>query len=311
MGQTATVIFIASDSRSGSTLLDLSLGQVAGIVSVGELRYLWERGFHQNMLCGCGRPFRDCGFWTEVLRHAFGSDLMHRVQYVTELQRAVDRPDRFLLTQHFRAARFAPAYRSKLREYQAALGEVFSAVRVVSGCSVIVDASKAPGHGMLLRGVPGVRLKVIHLVRDARAVAHSLQRKKERPEVHWTRAFMPTYSPAKGALRWTIVNQIFGRFQKTVPYYSFMRYEQFAQAPSAELRRVLTELEIGPQPLDFIADGVINIKETHGISGNPVRFGARQMKVRVDVAWRTEMPRSKRLIVGMIAWPELRRRGYC
>ena len=40
---TPQVLYVGGWGRSGSTLLDLALGQIPGFVSVGELRYLWER----------------------------------------------------------------------------------------------------------------------------------------------------------------------------------------------------------------------------------------------------------------------------
>ena len=67
------VLYIAGPGRSGSTLLDLVLGQVDGVVSIGELRNLWYAGFHGAWPCGCGKPVTECPFWSAVLARAFGS----------------------------------------------------------------------------------------------------------------------------------------------------------------------------------------------------------------------------------------------
>src|SRR5688500_1444385 len=67
------ILYIASDSRSGSTLLDLMLGQADEIFSVGELRHVWERSYLKNELCGCTRPCGECACWAAVTEHAFGS----------------------------------------------------------------------------------------------------------------------------------------------------------------------------------------------------------------------------------------------
>ena len=67
-----SVVFIARPGRSGSTLLDMLLGQIEGFCSTGELRFIWKRGFRQNLLCGSGKPFRECEFWAEVVTTAFG-----------------------------------------------------------------------------------------------------------------------------------------------------------------------------------------------------------------------------------------------
>ena len=70
------VMYVASWSRSGSTLLDLMLGQIPGFVSVGELRFLWERGVREGQLCGCGAPVPKCPFWSRVLEEVFGTGLV-------------------------------------------------------------------------------------------------------------------------------------------------------------------------------------------------------------------------------------------
>lgn len=61
------VLFIGGYGRSGSTLLDRMLGQMEGFFSAGELRYIWDRSFAENQLCGCGKPFKKCAFWSTVI----------------------------------------------------------------------------------------------------------------------------------------------------------------------------------------------------------------------------------------------------
>ncbi len=43
--KTERVLFIAGPGRSGSTLLDLLLGQIDGFTSTGELRLIWNSRF--------------------------------------------------------------------------------------------------------------------------------------------------------------------------------------------------------------------------------------------------------------------------
>ena len=66
------VLFVGGLGRSGSTVLDMLLAQEPGMVPVGEVRHLWERGLRDNDLCGCGAPFHDCPFWRAVGERAFG-----------------------------------------------------------------------------------------------------------------------------------------------------------------------------------------------------------------------------------------------
>jgi hypothetical protein len=61
------VLYIAGSGRSGSTILDNTLGQIDGFFSVGELRYIWERGLIEDRLCGCGERVHQCPFWAAAL----------------------------------------------------------------------------------------------------------------------------------------------------------------------------------------------------------------------------------------------------
>ncbi len=76
------VLYILGAWRSGTTLLDRLLGQVKGFFSTGEIKVIWDRVFGhvwglgeysgEDVLCGCGIPFKSCPFWTGVFRQAFG-----------------------------------------------------------------------------------------------------------------------------------------------------------------------------------------------------------------------------------------------
>ena len=66
------VAFVGGHGRSGSTLLSRVLGAVPGFVTVGELCYLWDQGVLMDRMCGCGKSFSECEFWTAVGKEAFG-----------------------------------------------------------------------------------------------------------------------------------------------------------------------------------------------------------------------------------------------
>jgi len=54
----AKVIYIAGLGHSGSTILDMSLGTLPGVVGLGELKTLIDnqsRERHYSSLCSCGK----------------------------------------------------------------------------------------------------------------------------------------------------------------------------------------------------------------------------------------------------------------
>lgn len=63
------VIYIAGLGHSGSTVLDMSLGTLPGVVGLGELKTLLDdqsRDRHYTSVCSCGNRATDCIIWQEV-----------------------------------------------------------------------------------------------------------------------------------------------------------------------------------------------------------------------------------------------------
>src|SRR5438105_3013640 len=57
------IVYIAGYSRSGSTILDILLGNHSQVISTGELVYLFEDWNNPTRSCTCGKPYGNCSFW--------------------------------------------------------------------------------------------------------------------------------------------------------------------------------------------------------------------------------------------------------
>ena len=100
---------------SGSTILERMLGELDGVCPAGELVHLWHRGIELDEPCGCGKPFSDCGFWTQVGDAAFGGWVNVPVERVKELREPVDRTRQ--IPTDAAPARPDPQFDADLREY--------------------------------------------------------------------------------------------------------------------------------------------------------------------------------------------------
>jgi Sulfotransferase family len=305
------VVNIVGTTRSGSTLVELLLGQLHGFVDVGELRYLWFRRLVKggNMLCGCGTLLRECPFWEGVGMEAFGGwDQLARTD-VLNLARAVER-ERYvpLLFQ----PRAWPAYERKVRTYAALLERLFRAIQVVSGARVVVDASKLLSHAFVLRHVEGLDVRSLHIVRDCRGVAFSWRKHVARPETVGGVSYMPQFRPSAIAARWLYDNAGAHLLTALGGQRAFMRYEMFARAPREELGRVLTSLgeASASKELGRFVEDAVALEPTHSVSGNPMRFRTGEVRIQLDEQWRRDMPNHDRRIVTVLAWPLLRAYGY-
>ena len=102
----------------------------------------------------------------------------------------------------------SPRYRRDLVRYVAILDRLYRAIRQVGGDAIVVDSSKHASTAFLLRRVPSVRLRVVHLVRDSRGVAFSLLKKIRRPET-LDGALMFRASPWRAGAEWSAFNALF------------------------------------------------------------------------------------------------------
>jgi hypothetical protein len=297
------VLFIAGNGRSGSTILHNILGQIDGFAAVGELRYIWQRGVVKNMLCGCQRPFDDCDVWHNVLDHAFGGVSETQARQWAEM------------TESFRSKNLPMAAIPRLRERQLArldelltvLARLYSAIRAVTGCRVIVDSSKNPSFGYLVRHAPGVDARFVHLIRDPSAVAYSWGQKKEfQPGV-----MMSQKSPARAALQWNSRNAMTEAFLGADHGLHRLRYEDFLVDPRAAVAEIVEWIGEAGAELPFSGSHAVDMDQVnHTVFGNEVRFARGEVMLRVDERWTENMAPADARIVKSLTWPLRRRYGY-
>jgi hypothetical protein len=295
------VLFISGLGRSGSTLLELLLSGLPGVVSLGEVKHLWERGLRDNDLCGCGTPFHDCPFWREVGERAFGGWSRVDPHSAIAAARAADRHRQLPEALVARSRR-----RSALARYGGMLYSLFDAVQALTGAELIVDASKDPPHGFVLRSVPGLDVRVVHLVRDSRGVAFSWRKVVARPGAA-AGQLMTRMSPLRSGLMWVDVNLLTEALGGLGTPLVRVRYEDLAAHPQEQLRRVAALAGVGTPPTGPPAPAR---PPGHGIGGNPIRFRDETVDVRADDAWVSGLPAGERRLVTALTAVLLRRYGY-
>ena len=243
-----TVVYITSRGHSGSTLLSLMLGGHPKVVSGGELKMLINPK-SESKLCSCHfvTPER-CPFWSEVQRH-----VVNWVGVPLDGLSLMEEGDDETFSRHNQA--------------------LFTAIAVVSGCSVIVDSSKsllrlsrllqASRHGCLINVHP------LHLHRGPLGFANSCRRKGQ-----------PLLSAAERHCR---------EFFRTREFLSdkphlFVSYEKFARQTKTSLRRVMDWIGLSVEESQFYWRQGIR----RDIGGNRMRMGGSSV-IRVDQSWRRDL----------------------
>jgi hypothetical protein len=268
--------------------------------------HLWERGLRDDERCGCGEPFHDCPFWSEVGRRAFGGWDRVDTAHLVDLRWQVDRNrhiPRLLLPLRGR-------YGRAVREYRGYLDRLYRAAQEVSGAEVLVDSSKNPSYAYLLRRC-GIRLRAVHLVRDARGVTYSWTKQVRRPEISEASVFMPTYRPSRSGLLWDAHNVLMTVFGWTGRGMVRLRYEDFSRDPDVVLAAVLEHAGLAGAPrTELSRHRTATLGEDHTVAGNPMRFTRGDVTLRADDAWVAQLSPGARRAVLAVTWPLLLWYGY-
>lgn len=294
------ILYVGGLGRSGSTLLERALSQFPEVCGIGEVVYLWERGVRNDERCGCGQPFSQCPFWSEVGRRAFGGWDRVDLDRVADLRRRVD--DVRFVPRLMLPARWG-GLRPELEEYLGYYERLYAAAAEVSGRRIIVDSSKITSLAYVVSHSHRVRLRLVHILRDPRAVSHAWTKVVLRPEIADREAYMPRYSPGYMACLYAGHHVLLEALRLRRTPSIRVRYEDFADDPFRELTRVadFAGLQV-PASLRGELPGSLRLDTVHTVSGNPSRFDTGDVVVRRDEKWRSAMPwRQKALVTALTA----------
>lgn len=302
--------YIGGLGRSGSTLVERIAARLPDVCVLGEVVHLWERGIAYDELCSCDAPFSRCPFWQQVGATAFGNWDKVDLDRLRTLAARVDRT-RFIPA----AARAddASARGADMREYAEHFAAVYAAAQQVSGARVVVDSSKHPSTAYLLRRLPEVDLRVIHLVRDSRGVAYSWTKLVPRPEANERSAQseMYRYPPWRAALLWDAHNTALSALGRLGASVWRLHYERLIAHPVVTVQDLAEFLGVDGSSVErFVTSTSVQVGPAHQIAGNYMRFETGELMLRSDDAWRTALPPRDRRVVTALSGPLLARYGY-
>jgi hypothetical protein len=292
------VLYILGSARCGSTVLSNILGEMPGVFSAGEIRFLWERAA-RGRECGCGQPASSCEVWSRALMAgeqvggspATGDPIAWQREAVK--------------LRHTWGILRGGSTSSSLRNYLGSMGAVLADIAASQGSEVIVDASKRPSNGAALTRVPGITPYFLHLVRDPRAVAYSRSKPKPGPG-----GGLAKRSLWDSVLHWNATNAAGDAVRRAAPERSLLlRYEDLVQEPVSAVASIIRLIGLDADP-PIDAAGKVELHGNHNVSGNPDRFVKGEVTLRSDDRWLAAMAPWARWFVSAGTAPLMRRYGY-
>lgn len=252
-----TLAYVAGAGHCGSTLLNLLLNAHSRILGLSEVYAIVD-------LLRAQDPVFRTPFWRSVAR-----------RYEQSTGSALAEIDITVLP----AARVLRGNTGNLEDWLEPNRALLECLAIESGADVLVDASKSWQRLALLSKSRAFDLRVIHLIRDGRAVYNSYQRKYRSPMFALTK--WPKFTIAALLLR--------RGFDESS--WLDLRYEDLCANPEKSLIRVcgFLGLEYESSMLRF------REQSNFGLGGNRMANGSDQA-IRLDERWRTELNSTQRVL---------------
>jgi hypothetical protein len=290
------VVYIGGIEHNGSTLLGLTLGNHPQIECIGELSQLPRLGWAGDQLCACGENIADCQYWRNV-RQTWSGITQADIDVLITAENIFDRNSslpRLLLEKNIRSAAFA-RYSSQPRV-------LFEAIQHITGKPVIVDTSKRVSRALALSMMEGIDLRLIHLVRDARGVAHSSAKPQRAIQREWW----------KSAARWHYINGSFRIVSHMLDKEKIMivRYEDFIAQPEELLAQIGDFIGVDLTSVASVLSSGGALASGHIGIGNGFLQGEQQIVLRRTIDWPQKMPRDDQRKVWRVTARSMRRYGY-
>jgi hypothetical protein len=259
------VIYIGGYGRSGSTVLDIILGNHSQVTGLGEVTYLADDYTGTSRTCSCGSPYDQCSFWKDFFPNS--SPDVESARILRKVQGLFFIP-RLLLG--LVAKRDSDAYRT----YHSHL---FGHVEAQTQKPIIVDSSKSArkvaGRFLALHRLAGEDVYVVHLVRNGLATMESLTLTGS----NWAlegRIRPPKWPGLRAAFGWALTNlwtSLLGRFLPP-DHYMRLRYEDLAADPAGSLRKIGRFCGFDPEELIVRIDRNDYFQVGHLVGGNRIRL---------------------------------------
>ena len=265
-------LYIMGSGHSGSTILDILLGNSGELESVGELLAGLSRADSEP--CSCGATMPGCAFWGAVRARLEAEGIAW-----SEVCGIVDTGFAGLW-RVWRAGRGDPAMARRARVAQA-LGR---AIAASAGKPHVVNSSKTPAHGLLLlRHLPEARM--IHVVRDPRQILRSfVWRVRSGKHLNAARHGLAARSGPlflmRMALGWTVANLACDLMARAYPGQVVrVRFEDLCARPGHELGRIADAFGLDLAGVAQMADDRAPLAVGHNVGGNHLRHAG---EVRFD-----------------------------
>jgi len=162
------LVYITGSGKSGSTLLDIILGDTENAFSIGELNHLFREGLIEKEYCTCNAIVKDCEIWKEVLFYWREKATMSQKEY-RQFQIYYESKKQIL--------KLLKELKNPSTKFTVFLNDtqiLYNEISKVSKCDILVDSSKSVARALILNKIyASDKLVVVHLIKRFSYVLNS------------------------------------------------------------------------------------------------------------------------------------------
>ena len=270
------IIYLLGAGRSGTTLIATVLNNNSFIHTLGEMHQFLEYIEHENK-CSCGETVSDCIYWGNILNRLKNEGIISSIDYQQfEKKEKHKNIPKLLLKKNPDIAYL------ELHE------GIFQVINESHQEQWVLDSSKYLARYLLLKRSNKLKIKGIYIVRDVRGVVTSFKKKVQTSR-----------KPLSAIFYYLLINIFAQIISWTDKGVIKIRYEDFVQKPEENIKYIFQKA------LNFELDNFSmpdNFEMPHIIGGNRMKSN-KQIQIRPDNKWKTELTRWEQIIYYVLAFP--------
>lgn len=300
------IIYIMGAPHSGSTLLNIVLGEGKNCLSLGEFQYLFKV-IKRKGLCSCLMRLNECNFWRELLNNFFGSNLEKELDYILKIQKKIEK---IPIINFLKKDRYFKEIKEELILYKKFLKDFFIFLKDKTKKNIFIDSSKRPTYFFIFKDLP-FEFHILHLIRNPKGVVHSYINSKYNK---YTKTYRKTHHPFTTIYSWIKVNLQIEIIKRKYKNFYEINLENFLKNPKEFLERISKKIQIDYDLNRIINENQIFLdkKEYHLIGGSEIKYKINNEKIIVlknTEDWKT-MPIQYKIITNFLTFPFLLRYNY-
>lgn len=295
------VLYVGGAARSGSTLLGEILGAQPHVLNIGEFSLFW-RDLSRGGICACGKPISKCPVWGAALTSLRASHALYPPEYAALARSRA----RLAGTRNIHRVLWMCCLPMKFwRRDERRLGDVtlalISAAQETTETRVLVDSSKTLPSLLFLRALR-MDVRLVHLVRDPRAVVASVNRSRDTPRGN-ARSLPPGGGTLVGIRRWVQANVLTLLAGVAASRRTRLTYEALVATPKVSIARICELGDIEDNEEIVVGREIRLSGPSHAAVGNPARTSGAVRILELDDRWKTGLSKGAQMMVRALTFP--------